>query len=877
MKKLLAVMGLGLVASTLFGEIYYGNSCNLDDATGWYKESGFTTLCGVAPGPGVTNIIQTNKSTVKVNKSHATYTGELLILGNANANKASRGTISTEAITLTIPNCLLRSSRININSGGTLTVKGRFEVTPTSLDASYVPQFCSMYTDATTTRNVTLDATFVSGTDGRLRLVAGYNDGTAIDAITLSGDFSGYQGELLCDSPCDGNLANILPDRQVRVYFKSESSMGDANAELATAVLVRHGVILEIDPAVTQSAARGITFDLAEGEKVYVGTTKVDNWTLSAPCTGGTDATLEKIDAGTVTLDTAIPMKAVEVAEGTLNLGSGVSFAAGTTIHVCLGAKLTGTVPAGVVVNDDNTQKGDIVWTGLGGNEYATTAQNWEGDTVGDYTSGTKTLIVKGGTGIDFADSAASLGKVDLSQLPVDSTGFRFAGTESMTVGTEGVAVPSAVATARTYAFDIPTTFNSDIDWKLGALTTLRLGGAVTVPAQNGLFFAAPSVDEPGALVEIQASNSDYKGGFSTTNCRVVVSCATSPFGTGAGNAVVAATESANEYWWTGGDDSPSLLTLKAPGCTINRGFRFYTTVANVHPLRLLDAEAGSTNEFDKAVQFGRGTGAMLYVMRFGANSYAKISSLSTKFNNAIKLYGPGEVEFGDWEYVHAYKSGKSYRYFQILDNLTVTLSGKTTEFATITVSEGATLRLANEASLNVKDVLFSDDTKQGTNVWLEVEGTLDLCGIDHPLYGLTSTGKVVSTGAPAKIFASYVSSLACGLDFGAGVSLSVTNGTYRLTGSSASDGVLEVAETGALVLEKGCEWPNGTLSVPAGESVELGTGAHRFDKLVVNGQELPPGVYGARYANPLTDGAFTGPGRLYIGGCSAGALLIFR
>lgn len=185
----------------------------------------------------------------------------------------------------------------------------------------------------TTARGVNLSGTFLSADDVTVSLGGngGYGDAGSFANFTLSGDFTAYKGKFTVSS-CATTTTLALT---------SASAFGDAGVPASNYLTVNDGVTLTIDPAVTQYATKGITFNLAAAQTAYV---RADApWTLIAPISGST-GTLAKTGDGALTLATSVEMKNLSVDAGTLIVDTAASFAEGTTLTVKSGAKVVSRV-----------------------------------------------------------------------------------------------------------------------------------------------------------------------------------------------------------------------------------------------------------------------------------------------------------------------------------------------------------------------------------------------------------------------------------------------------------------------------------------------------------------------------------------------------
>ena len=315
---------------------YYGSACKLNDATGWYTDQTYSTLAGVAPGSGMVNVITDGKETAKLSATTGVFAGDRLELGTRQTS--STGYLYVNAVDIDLSNCAIYAGGIYLNGDGTMTVNGALTIAANE-NESVQAAIGARYIGGTKTRDVVIAATVTSDADAVLRLKSGYATYAAasLSANKLTGDFGGFKGQAIAVRPLNNKWSANAGDAaaRVRTVLVSATALGDTSYVRTDALVMQTGTILEIGPNVRQGPERGIVF---EGDVNFLGTAAVGDWTLSAPCTGGAGATLEKIDAGKVTVKTPLAFPTVVIRAGELELTAASSLPDGAKVTVEKGA-----------------------------------------------------------------------------------------------------------------------------------------------------------------------------------------------------------------------------------------------------------------------------------------------------------------------------------------------------------------------------------------------------------------------------------------------------------------------------------------------------------------------------------------------------------
>ena len=339
-------------------------SGSLTNLVVWCTDPARTTLADPQPiiteNDGNTYVYLSDSLTgTKLTNVSSFPEGTHLILGSDGVNVGTSATLfapSCDSVDLTAADCTIYGLRLcpNYNSGGRLIGNYRLVKTATAI------YFGASNLKDDVTYGYNLAGTFTGDDDvviGCLayKPVADPAKGNGIVQVKFSGDFSGYRGkfETIAFTTSGITTGHIL------VWFSSATSMGDPAFEFNDAITLRHRGYLQIDEAVTQSAARGITLDLSAGQFAGLFAPSAARWTLRTPVHGGATGMLKKAGEGTVVLASSLEVTNLLVEAGTLVISNGVSFAEGTTITVADGATLerfTPTIPnATVVVEDGGT------------------------------------------------------------------------------------------------------------------------------------------------------------------------------------------------------------------------------------------------------------------------------------------------------------------------------------------------------------------------------------------------------------------------------------------------------------------------------------------------------------------------------------------
>ena len=194
-------------------------------------------------------------------------------------------------------------------------------------------------------RGFELNGTFIaSETDVIIQLGGGFSCPSS--QYILSGDFSNYKGKFDLSS---GDGPSATPFTPLKLSLTSSSAFGASSVSAVNDYITvsRDAVTLVIDPAVTQYANKGITFNMSSDQTSYIEVASGKSLNLIAPIYGS-DGTLAKTGAGTLTLATSVEMTNLSVDAGTLIVDSTASFAPGTTMTVSNGATVVSRVGSNI-------------------------------------------------------------------------------------------------------------------------------------------------------------------------------------------------------------------------------------------------------------------------------------------------------------------------------------------------------------------------------------------------------------------------------------------------------------------------------------------------------------------------------------------------
>ena len=257
--------------------------------------------------------------------------GNTWVLGTQSA----RPQFMTNAGTYNFRNCTINGLNVKCNSymgtntwGGVNTfVKSDKKIVFGATDGS------------TIVRGFNFAGTFISDDDVIVQLGSGWGC-TLGSAYVLSGDFTAYQGKFLVSASDGGSLTLSLA---------SASAFGAPSATLVSDYIEVSGddVTVLIDPAATGDANKGITLDLAAGQKTSFRVDAGKSVTLVSPISGSA-GTVAKTGAGTLTLATSVETENISVNAGTLIVDSTASFAPGTTMTISNGATVVSRVGSNI-------------------------------------------------------------------------------------------------------------------------------------------------------------------------------------------------------------------------------------------------------------------------------------------------------------------------------------------------------------------------------------------------------------------------------------------------------------------------------------------------------------------------------------------------
>jgi hypothetical protein len=357
----LVALATGLAhATTYYSGKGAANGTTLSSIVKWYTDESRTTLADPQPTPTANDgntyvFLESMKMTGNCSFPEGTH----VWFGTTTMRWAP----NCQSVKWTIPDCTIYGISYlgNHASGGGFY--GNYRLVKTGQGIA----FGSSNLKDNTTYGLTLSGTFTGESDVVVSLsVGGGYTGDGVNSYSdmrFDGDFSGYKGKF---SATAWTLAKLQTGGMI-LHFKSESSMGDPSSPFTDALTIRHRSMLQIDEAVTQTSARGITLDLSAGQfaSLYAPSAST-SWTLRAPLYGCVEGTLKKDGAGTVTLAGPMTATNLHVAAGTLVVDTTASFAAGTVITVESGAKLIykrlGATPIVTVVVEEG---GSCIYSSL--------------------------------------------------------------------------------------------------------------------------------------------------------------------------------------------------------------------------------------------------------------------------------------------------------------------------------------------------------------------------------------------------------------------------------------------------------------------------------------------------------------------------------
>lgn len=356
MKGTLAVFVFFCLAlGTAHATVYYGDgsgtSGKIMTALAWFEDEGCTIPAGVTPKDNDGNtyvIVYSNVGKSKFTSTSA-FPDTPLVFGSPGAPYTSKpyspsfncnGGVTFTFPRLTVYGC----NSFPANSTGTSLIKGN--VTFVNAPGCTIKFGASGIGD-TDPRGFDYAGTFVSESDVTVIIETGLNTssgnkGTGQGVHRLSGDFSAFKGCMNYTSVSGGTAGTA------ELSLQSATALGDTSFPRADALKLGHRLVLTIDPVVKQGVERGIAANLSGiNQTNYLRAVENASWTLSAPY-AGEKGTLAKIDKGRVVFAGTMGMTNIVVKEGSLVLGSTVTFAAGTRITVESGAKLISQIGANI-------------------------------------------------------------------------------------------------------------------------------------------------------------------------------------------------------------------------------------------------------------------------------------------------------------------------------------------------------------------------------------------------------------------------------------------------------------------------------------------------------------------------------------------------
>ena len=364
MKKTTFTIAIGatLAAMTGSASVFYGKASgsgsSLQQTIKWYSDEACTSTSGVVSpydtGASAHQYVILGSSKVQATSSFPDVTTYFGTDGSTvGTSVAARHEWNMNGgLTLTFPNVTVFSSYFRVNSTGITKFLGNYSLVKTSQTI----EFGGINIPNNETRGAELAGTFSAAGDVSVQLSGTVASKTVgISAIKMSGDFSSFKGCFVCTDPVFLQYAG--GDKRLKLDLTSASAMGDTSYVRTDAYTLANNTHLTMSPAVEQSSARGITFSLSSGQKVYLNADT--DWILTTPLYGGSAGTLVKEGAGKLTMNSATELANIVVTNGTLELGANFTFASGATVTVKPGATLLTSFPAGLnIVLEEGAQFG---------------------------------------------------------------------------------------------------------------------------------------------------------------------------------------------------------------------------------------------------------------------------------------------------------------------------------------------------------------------------------------------------------------------------------------------------------------------------------------------------------------------------------------
>lgn len=353
MKQMVMMLAVATTVAVNAGTTYYsdGKGCtngSMPTNLKWYTDDARTVLAEPQPTPTEnddnTYVFVTS---MKFDTGPTFPVGTHVCFGTPDGKYAFFPNCSSG--TWNIPDGTVYGLTFKPNWNYTGVWKGNYRLVKTS--KSIIWGACSLTDNQAAGNNPygeTLAGTFTGESDVLVQFVAEYGSGNQCNGIcrtVISGDFSGYKGKFATVAvETRAGCANL---GYLDLRFSSPSAFGDANTPATDALTLRHRAQLSLTDDVVQSTSRGITFDLSATQYAGLRAESGKSWTLTAP-TYGANGEVRKTGAGTVTLAGNLSVTNLVVAEGTLVLGEGSTFAEGTKLVIRSGATVLVNRSAGL-------------------------------------------------------------------------------------------------------------------------------------------------------------------------------------------------------------------------------------------------------------------------------------------------------------------------------------------------------------------------------------------------------------------------------------------------------------------------------------------------------------------------------------------------
>ena len=334
-KAICAVMAV-VTCATAQATTYYAkvtNKGNFPACLTFYSNEACTQTASGTPGSGDTCVIKLhgNSDSYMIN-NYTENSGITWVFGTQSA----RPLFWTNSGTFNFGNCTIKGMLARCNNLGTGGILPKWAGVNTVVQSDNQIRFGAVNGNG---RGFDLNGTFSSAGDVAIYFGGGWSC-TSGSKYALSGNFSEYEGRFCIDGSDGGPLTLSLT---------SASAFGASSVSAVNNYITvsRNAVTLVIDPAVTQHANKGITFNMSSGQTSNLEVASGKSLNLIAPIYGS-DGTLAKTGAGTLTLATSVAMTNITVDAGTLIVDSTASFAANTTLKIKSGATVISRVGSNI-------------------------------------------------------------------------------------------------------------------------------------------------------------------------------------------------------------------------------------------------------------------------------------------------------------------------------------------------------------------------------------------------------------------------------------------------------------------------------------------------------------------------------------------------